>query len=42
MVTSDEFLGGRLPDVKVGIGCAPESKFVETSVRVMDNPNVVI
>lgn len=42
MVTYDEFLGGKLPDVKVGIGRAPESKFVETSVRVMNNPNVII
>ena len=42
MVKSDEFLAGDLPDVKVGIGRAPESKFVETSVRVMDNPNISI
>ncbi len=42
MVTYDEFMGGKLPDVKVGIGRAPDSKFVETSVRVLNNPNVII
>ncbi len=42
MVTSDEFLGGTVPNVKVGIGRAPDSKFVETSVRVLNNPNVII
>lgn len=42
MLTSEALLGGELPDVKVGIGCAPDSKFVEVSVRAMNNPNVTI
>ena len=42
MISSDSLKTGDLPDVKVGIGCAPGSRFVEPSVRAMDNPNVVI
>lgn len=42
MFTSETLLSDKLPDVKVGIGCAPDSKFVETSVRAMNNPNVII
>ena len=42
MLTPNDLLRVDFPDVKVGIGCAPGSKYVETSVRVMDNPNVMI
>ncbi|MCQ2084683.1 MAG: methanogenesis marker protein Mmp4/MtxX [archaeon] len=42
MLKSDYLLGEDLPNVKVGIGCAPDSKYVETSVRALNNPNVII
>ena len=42
MITSESLKTGDLPEVKVGIGCAPGSRFVETSVRAMDNPNVIV
>ena len=42
MLTSESLVGGKLPDVKVGIGCAPGSRFVESSVREMSNSNVII
>ncbi|MDD2626359.1 MAG: methanogenesis marker protein Mmp4/MtxX [Candidatus Methanomethylophilus sp.] len=42
MFTSEALMNGPFPDVKVGIGCAPDSKYVETSVRAMNNPNIVI
>ena len=42
MIKVADLLGGDLPDVKVGIGCAPDSKYVETSVRMLNNPNVII
>lgn len=42
MLTSESLVSGELPDVKVGIGCAPGSRFVETSVRAMNNSNVVV
>ena len=35
-------MDGELPNVKVGVGCAPNSRYVEVSVREMDNPNVII
>jgi len=42
MLTSESLVSGELPDVKVGIGCAPGSRFVETSVRAMNNSNVLV
>ena len=42
MLKSDILLDEDLPNVKVGIGCAPDSKFVEVSVRALNNPNVII
>ena len=42
MLKSDILLDEDLPNVKVGIGCAPDSKFVEVSVRALNNPNVTI
>ncbi|MCQ2079043.1 MAG: methanogenesis marker protein Mmp4/MtxX [archaeon] len=42
MLKSENLLGEDLPNVKVGIGCAPDSKYVETSVRALNNPNVII
>lgn len=42
MLKTENLLGDDLPDVKVGIGCAPDSKYVETSVRTLNNPNVII
>lgn len=42
MLKTENLLGDDLPNVKVGIGCAPDSKFVETSVRTLSNPNVII
>lgn len=42
MLTSESLVSGDLPNKKVGIGCAPNSRFVEVSVREMDNPNVII
>lgn len=42
MLKAEYHLGDDLPNVKVGIGCAPDSKFVETSVRTLNNPNVII
>lgn len=42
MLKSDILLDDDLPNVKVGIGCAPDSKFVEVSVRALNNPNVKV
>ena len=42
MLKSDILLDDDLPNVKVGIGCAPDSKFVEVSVRALNNLNVII
>ena len=42
MRKSDILREENLPNVKVGIGCAPDSKFVEVSVRALNNPNVII
>ena len=42
MLKSDILLDEDLPNVKVGIGCAPDSKYVEVSVRALNNPNVII
>lgn len=42
MLKAENHLGDEFPNVKVGIGCAPDSKFVETSVRTLNNPNVII
>lgn len=43
MIKTADLLGeDDLPNVKVGIGCAPDSKFVEVSVRALGNPNVTI
>ncbi len=42
MFTLEALMNGPFPDVKVGIGCAPDSKYVETSVRAMNNGNVII
>ena len=42
MLKSETLMGGDIPDVKVGIGCAEDSRFVEPSVRAMDSPNVII
>ena len=42
MLTSDSLVTKDLPNKKVGIGCAPDSRYVEVSVREMDNPNVII
>ncbi len=42
MLESELLLDENLPNVKVGIGCAPDSKYVEVSVRALNNPNVTI
>lgn len=42
MLKSDILMGGEVPDVKVGIGCAADSRYVEPSVRAMDSRNVII
>lgn len=42
MLTTESLVGGDLPNAKVGIGCAPGSKFVESSVRELGNPNVTV
>lgn len=42
MLKSETLMGGGVPDVKVGIGCAGKSHFVESSVHSMNNPNVII
>ncbi|MDC7951586.1 methanogenesis marker protein Mmp4/MtxX [Methanomassiliicoccaceae archaeon COG_1] len=41
MLTSELLSGAYAGDVKVGIGCCPQSKHVEASVRAMDNPNII-
>lgn len=42
MLTSEILSGADLHDVKIGIGCAPGSEYIESSVRAVDSPNVVI
>jgi len=42
MLSSESLVTKDLPNKKVGIGCAPNSRFVEVSVREMENPNVII
>ncbi len=42
MLTSESLVTKDLPNKKVGIGCVPGSRYVETSVREMANPNVII
>lgn len=42
MFTSDDLLGGDMPDVRVGIGSGTDSGHVETSVRSLDTDNVTV
>lgn len=42
MFTSMDLLKGKLPDVRVGVGCGTNSGIVERSARVMDNNNVMV
>ncbi|MCQ2070664.1 MAG: methanogenesis marker protein Mmp4/MtxX [archaeon] len=42
MLTSGNIIDDADYDVKIGIGCGPDSKYVETSVRAMNNPNILI
>jgi len=42
MFTSETILGGKLPDVRVGIGRGSDSGYVERSVHMMNNDNVII
>ncbi|MCK9323499.1 MAG: hypothetical protein M0P07_06075, partial [Candidatus Methanomethylophilaceae archaeon] len=42
MFTSETILDVDMPDVRVGIGCDTDSGYVERSVHVMNNKNVVV
>jgi len=42
MFTSETILDVDMPDVRVGIGCDTDSGYVERSVHVMNNKNVIV